>query len=112
MSKQPYITFREPDENGILRYYIVQKVFPHNVGIILSQPNHEAIVQSVIPGYNLYVVFNGVLNGNMVHINGADFKTELQVLYNTMACWFYTDRIILDKKRFEKFKVKTDVPTN
>ncbi len=110
MNKPPFITFREPDENGILRYYILQRAFPHNCGVILSQPDPKSIVQSPIPGYNLYVVFDGVLAGNYVHAT-VDYKLELQNIYNTMAAFFWAERIVLDRKRFEKFKVKTNVPT-
>lgn len=106
----PFITYRENDKKGILRYYILQKAHPHNLGVILSQPDHTAIVQSPIPGYKLYVVFNGTLAGNFVHAT-LDYKKELQNIYDNMACWFYTERIITDRKRFEKFKVKSNVST-
>lgn len=100
----PFITFR--DNDGVtLRYYILQRDFPHNVGVILSQPNSEAIVQSPIPGYNLWVVFNGTLQGNFVQAK-VDYQKELQVVYDNMAAWYWSERIAMDKKRYEKFKVK------
>jgi len=106
----PFITYRE-NNDGVLRYYILQKDFPHNVGIIQSQPNGSAICQSVVPGYNLWVVFNGTLQGNFVQAK-IDYAKELQVVYDNMAAFFWAERICLDKKRFEKFKVKSDVSTN
>ncbi len=105
MERKPFITYREPDEKGILRYYILQKEFPNNIGLILAEPKYDAIAQSVVPGYNLWVVFNGTLLGNFVQAK-VDYKKELQVTYDNMACWFWCDRIEPDKKRFEKFKVK------
>lgn len=102
---EKYLTFREKDDTETLRYYIVQKQFPHNLAIILSQPKHESLVQSVLPGYNLWVVHHGVLRGNFIAIYPSH-KEELQVIYDEMANWFYSERILKDEKRYEKFKVK------
>lgn len=101
----PFVTFREVDETGTLRYYILQKDFPHNLGKILSQPDHEAIVQSIVPAYNLYIVWSGTLRGNMIAAY-PDYKKELQQTFDQMATFFYTERILVDEKRYSKFKIK------
>lgn len=111
MARIPFITYREMDATGILRYYILQKDFPHNVGVVLSQPKYEAICMSIIPSYNLYVVWDGTLRGNVVAAY-PDYKVDLQLCFDNMAAWFWAERIVMDKKRFEKFKIKQDVSTN
>ena len=108
MERVPFITYREKDSKGVLRYYVLQKDHPHNVGVIISQPDHEAIVQSVIPGYNLWIVWDGVLMGRYIHAS-VDYAKELQVVFDNMSAWFWAERIALDKKRFEKFKAKSNV---
>jgi hypothetical protein len=103
----PYISYREIDDKGVLRYYVLQKVFPHTVGIILAQQQPEALAQFPISGYNLWVVYDGVLHGNFVHAT-PDYKNELAIIMQNMAAWFWAERICLDRKRFEKFKVKSN----
>jgi len=106
----PFITYRENDIKGVLRYYILQRDFPNNIGVILSQPNHKAICQSVIPGYNLWVVWDGTLRGNFVAAY-PDFEKELRYTMDNMAAWFWAERIVMDKKRFKQFKVENNATT-
>lgn len=101
---QPFITFRDKDKNGDLQYYILQRSYPHYVGIILSQSVSNAIAEAVIPGHNLYVTFGGVLQGNYIPMH-KDSKNEAQQVLDNMATWFWAERIAIDKKRFKKFKI-------
>ncbi len=105
MERIAFLTFREIDDKGILRYYILQKEFPHNKAVILSQPNHEALCQSVVPGYNLWVVWDGTLRGNFVAAY-PDYQKELQYTMDSMANFYYSERVLTDEKRYSKFKVK------
>ena len=105
MERTPFITFREVDDKNILRYYILQKDFPHCLAVILSQPMPESLCQSVVPGYNLWVVWDGTLRGNYVAAY-PDYEKDLQFTMDNMAAWYFSERIEKDKKRYEKFKVK------
>jgi len=105
MERTAFITFREPDNDNVLRYYILQKDHPHNLGMVLSQPNHEALCQSVIPGYNLYIVWVGTLRGNFVAAY-PNYEVDMQLCFDSMASWYYSERILKDEKRYAKFKIK------
>jgi len=105
MESKPFITYREEDEKNVLRYYILQKDFPHSKGVILSQPNHEALCQSVVPGYNLWVVWDGTLRGNFVAAY-PNYEIDMQLCFDSMASWYYSERILKDEKRYAKFKIK------
>lgn len=104
----PFITFRDKDKKGDLQYYVLQREHPHYVGMISGSPTINFVPASPIPGYNLFVVFSGCLNGNVLpsYTNVVD---ELTLVMETMCAWYYTDRIIMDKKRYEKFRIKSDV---
>jgi hypothetical protein len=98
----PYITFRDTDKLGELQYYILQRDFPHYVGCISSVPVNWAIIQVGIPGYNLWVVFSGVLQGNFIP-SYADVKDELSLVFGAMAQWYLTNRILTDEKKYKKW---------
>ncbi len=106
MARHPFISYREEDE-GELKYYIVQKDFPHNVGVICTQPNLDALAQGTVSGYNLWIVSNGVLRGNFIAVYPS-YKEDLQLTMDSMANWFYSERILKDEKRYERFKVKVE----
>lgn len=99
----PYITFREL-QDGKLEYFILQKEFPHFLGKIVTYPNPKSLVNAPVAGYNLWVSFNGVINGNYYPSNIS--TEEMQVIFETMALWFASERIIGNGKRFDKFKIK------
>lgn len=104
MARFPYITYREEDE-GILKYFILQKDFPHNIGVVATQPNIESLVQSTVAGYNLWIVFVGTLRGNFVAVY-PNYEKDMQQIFDNMALWFVAERILKDQKRYEKFKIK------
>lgn len=98
-----FITFRDKDENGVLQYYILQRDFPHLIGVVW---NHFDIGNWYAPimGYMLYVNFNGTLRGNVIP-SYKDVGEEIQTIMQAMADWYYTNRIMEDEKKYKKFKV-------
>lgn len=106
----PFATFREDTTDGT-RYYIVEKSFPHWCGLVTYVPIEGKIAQSVaVQGYNLWVSFNGVLQGNYVpYVVNVD--KDAQAALQRMAEWFLTERIEKNEKKYRKFKIVSDVPT-
>lgn len=103
----PFITYRDVDENGELQYYILQRAFPHYVGILSSNPLTTSW-QSPIAGYHLNVVYAGTIRGNVMPIyRGAD--RDILLALEEMANWYYHNRIIKEPGKYKKFKVATDV---
>jgi hypothetical protein len=103
----PFITFRDKDTNGDLQYYILQRAFPHFVGRISASPIEGALSNEPISGYNLWVTFNGTLVGNLIP-NYVNIQKEISNVYFSMAAWFYAERIVMDKGRFKRFKIKNN----
>lgn len=106
----PYITYRDTDNEGNLQYYILQKEFPHFVGLISAFPKTEFIPAIGISGYNLWVVFNYTLRGRMIPSYKEIDKEILQAMCN-MAEWYYENRILTEPKKYKKFKIETYVPS-
>lgn len=101
----PYITFRDKDEEGNLQYYILQRDFPHFVGRIVYTPVEGAIANEPIAGYNMWVTFANTLRGNFLP-SYKNIKDEINSVMFSMSAWFYSERILIDKDRFKKFKIK------
>lgn len=105
MAKQPFLTFRE-EQDGVLKYFILQKEFPHNMALISNLPDLNAIAQGTVPGYNLWIISCGVLRGNFIAVYPSS-KEDRQLAFDEMAEWFHVERILKDEKRYEKFKIKS-----
>lgn len=105
MERIRYITFREPDENGKLRHFVLQKEFPHNLGRVDNQPNLTSLAQGTIPGYNLWIVSVGTIRGNTVYYY-PKHEIDMANIFNNMAIWYLNERIKKNEKLYEKFKVK------
>lgn len=106
----PYITYREHDKGGVLQYFILQKQFPHYVGVVSSVPVAGNWYTPIV-GYAMYVVFFGTIAGRYI----PDYKNvgdDIMAVMEDMARWYYDNRIATDEKRFKKFKIKSDVPTS
>lgn len=100
----PYITYREVNEAGELQYYILQKRFPYYVSRISLNPYEGALLKQSVPGYKMYVVLNGTIEGAVV----PSYKDTLQEIEHSlflMAEWFYENRIRPDEKKYKKYKV-------
>lgn len=106
----PYITFREPTQDG-MQYYILQKEFPHYVGIISSHPVNKTLCQIAIPGYNLWVVFCGTIRGNVIP-SYNQIQNEIEIVFQNMAQWFLEHRILAEPKKFNKWKFKPSSTTS
>jgi len=105
----PFITYRDKDAEGNLQYYILQRDFPHLIGRLSTVPI-AGTWRSTVAGYNLYVIFDGTLRGNMVP-GYRDISDEIQTVFDNMAAWFWAERIVPDPKRFKKFKIQSNVST-
>lgn len=105
----PYITFRETDDKGELQYYILQREFPHYIGVVKSMPEATTWVNAPVAGHYLWVCFAGTLRGNMVPAF-PDFHKEMESVFTSMAEWYYLNRIKGNEKKFKKFKIETNVP--
>lgn len=99
-----YITFREPDKDGVLQYYILQKAFPHYVGRVVTYPVEGALANAPVAGYHFYVTFAGTIRGNMIP-SFNDVATEIESVYFEMAQWYYTNRIRGNEEKYKKWKI-------
>lgn len=103
---KPYITFREADDNGELQYYILQREFPHYLGVIKSTPTEGILMQTPISGHYLWVAFAGTLRGNMIP-GYKEVYNEMESVFTAMAEWYYLNRIKPNEKKYKKWKIKT-----
>lgn len=108
-SQIKYLTFREPNEKGNLLYYVLQKAFPHFQAVLSVNPSDKGLAVSPIAGYHLYVVIHGTLRGKNVipvynHVEG-----EMQSVANEMALWYLENRILVDEKKYKKWKIISNV---
>lgn len=100
----PFITYREENENKQLEYFILQKDFPHFLGKITANPYEVSILKVPISGYKLYVSYQGCLRGKvMPAYNGVE--QDILVAFQKMADWYKENRILIDEKRYKKFKL-------
>ena len=106
----PYITYRDIDERGELQYYILQRDFPHFIGVISPIPKMEFIPAIAISNYNLWVVFNWTLRGRMIP-SYKEIEKEIVQQMSNMAEWYYENRILIEPKKYKKFKIETYVPS-
>ena len=105
----PYITYRDKDEKGELQYYVLQRDFPHFIGVLATYPV-AGTWYSAVPGYNLYVIFNGTLRGNSVPAYN-NITEEIQTVLDNMAAWFWCERIAVDQKKFKRLKILSNAST-
>lgn len=101
----PYITYRENDSEGRLCYFILQKDFPHFVGLLSTGKLDTVLASSPIAGYNLWINFNGCLRGNVIP-SYKNIIDEIEKEMSSMAIWFYNNRILVEPKKYERFKIK------
>jgi len=101
----PYITYREIDSEGRLCYYILQKAHPNYIGVISVSPLPDSLANAPVGDYNLYVNFLGTLQGNYVP-SYKDVMQDIEGQMWQMANWFYTHRVLVDPKKYSKFKLK------
>jgi hypothetical protein len=101
----PYVTFRDTDDNEVLQYYVLRREHPSYIGLLSSNPSANVpLVQVPIPGYTIWVIFAGTLQGNYVSVHPS-YKDELEEIFTNMALWFLSNRIEKDPKRYKKWKI-------
>lgn len=101
---QPFITFRDTDKDGKLQYYILQRDFPYYIGQIVTYPVEGAIICLPISKYSLWISFAGNIQGNLIHAT-SDFYNEIQPIFLNMTEWYLVNRILIDVKKFSKWKL-------
>lgn len=101
----PFITYREPNKEGILCYYILQKAFPHIVAVISYQPIENPIAQPVpISGYGMFLNFHGTIAGRIIpSYNKID--EEITSVLGAMGSWYLEHRILPQEKKYKKWKI-------
>lgn len=96
----PFITYTEKNEDGILEYFVLQKAFPHYCGKVVGETS-PGIWFAGIAGYSLYVQFNGTIRGNFI----PDYRgvaEEIQDAMDAMANWYLSEIITPKKDNYKK----------
>lgn len=102
----PYITYREVNDKRELLYFILQKDFPHYQCKISDVPRLYFVEPVPVIDYNLYLCFSGTLRGNSIPgYNNVD--KEINEVMVDMANWFYENRILIEPKKYKKWKIGT-----
>jgi len=100
----PYITFRETDTENRLCYYILQKEYPHYIGLISVGQMENVLASMPVGNYNLYVNFYGCLVGKFLP-SYKDVIQDIEASLIGMAEWFYYHRVLTEPKKYEKFRL-------
>jgi len=93
--QNPYIIYREDGSD-----YILQRNFPNYIGRI-TEKLERSIAQYPIPGYNLYISFAGMLNGNFIQMDSLAVQHAEEIM-SKMSSFFVQK---LDKSKYEKYKI-------
>ena len=102
--KPKYITYREKNDDGIICYFILQRSHPNYVGVVSLGPLENVIACSPMPGYKLYVCYEGCLQGYFMSSFSNSIQEVESVIFD-MANWYVDNRIKLEPKKYEKFKI-------
>lgn len=100
----PYLTYRENNDEGELLYFIVQKEFPNYQCVISDVPKRVFVEPMPLSGYNLFLIFSGVLRGFMLP-SYKNVDDEIKSVMFNMANWFFENRILLNEKKYKKWKI-------
>lgn len=100
----PYITYRDTDKNNQLQYYVLQRAFPHYTGRIVTYPEESVFGIAPIPGYRLWIICDGTIRGSIIPSYKDTVREVTDVLFQ-MSAWFWAERIVLDEKKFKKWKI-------
>lgn len=101
---QPFLTYRETNENGELVYFILQKDFPHYLGYVSNTRVEKALAQATVSGYNTQIIFCGCINGFVIPSYKGTIN-QMQFIMEQMAEWFLVNRINVEPKKYLKFKI-------
>lgn len=97
-----FITFREGDKDE-LKYYILQREFPHIIGKIDNYPNRKSLSNYPVAGYGLFINFETTLSGGIPSYK--NILEEINIVVSQMAIWFLVNRINGNERKYEKFKI-------
>lgn len=106
-----YITYREADSGGQLQYFILQKQWPHYVGMVIDNPSYKSILKTPIANTTLYVSLYGTLQGRLLPAY-AGVDKEIAAIFTDMAVWFYENRILPNQKKYNKWLLKPQSTTS
>ncbi len=108
----PFITYREPDSGGDLQYFVLQKAHPHYVGMIVDNPNFDAVYKVPIPNTTMFVTFFGTVEGRRFPLHSHAEK-EINGILVVMAEWYWTNRISKNQQKYKKWLLSNQVqPTS
>lgn len=107
----PYITFRDTDKDGQLQYYILQRAFPHWVGLVATNPAQKSIMKVPIAGYDMWVCFAGTLRGNVAP-SYKDIDKEISAVLHGMANFYLEHRILTNPSKYKKWKLSAHPTTS
>jgi hypothetical protein len=100
----PYITFKDQDKTGELQFYILQRDFPHYCAILSFHPIPEPMAIAPISGHNLWLIGVGTIRGLYIPSYQDTFQ-QFQATIESMASWFYSERILKEPKRYRKWLI-------
>ncbi len=100
---EPFISYREKDKEGNLQYYVLQREFPHYVGLLTIDPHLKSVLKVPMAGYRFYVSYGGVLMGN--YMPSTTSEEDMLVVFQKMADWYLAERILTNQKKYKKWKV-------
>jgi hypothetical protein len=103
-SPTKYITYRENDNAGELKYYILQRIYPHYTFELSTYPVERIFPAHQINGYHLWVCFAGTIMGNLILPSLAIQEKQINCVMDDAATWFYEHRLIPQAKKYKKFK--------
>lgn len=106
---QPFITFRDI-EDGELRYFILQRAFPNYVAVISESPFVKEGKRQWVPSvpltdHNLWIEFWGTVQGRYMP-GYKDVFEEVKDVMESMALWFYNERVSKDLKKYKKWNLQ------
>ena len=102
----PYVTFRDTDSQGELRYYVLQRQYPNFVGVIMERPNPDSLACVPISGHNLWVHFAGTIQGMYIPLS-LNMRQEIETAFMDMASWYSVNRVFANPGKYKKFKINT-----
>ena len=103
-----FITYKELDAKGQPSYYILQKDFPHYMGVVSVTPRKYLVEAQPISGYYMWVVFDGTLRGKQVP-SYTNVIEEINEAISKMAIWYLQTVILPKKENYKKFKIHDTV---
>jgi hypothetical protein len=95
---------------GELQYFILQREWPHYIGMIIDNPNYKSLVKVPVPNTTLYVSLWGTLQGRLLPAN-AGMDNGIAATLTNMAVFYYEERIIPNQKKYKKWLLKPQSTT-